>query len=265
MAASDGSVLIDATMRGQVDRIRDLLSAGVSVTWHDAVRHRSCVHWACALLRPDVLGVLVGAIGVDLLALDGDGNAPIHVVVQAAGSTAGKSGEDGTTRALTCLGLLVDKGVPVSLANSNGWTALHIAASIGLLDLCRFLLSKALATDLDRPGFAAPDQLSSCSGCGTHHPANVAVNVVDVGTREGVTVAEYGRCAAFAGGPAYSCSAKASASGRALLAAAASPQPPKLLTNRIDTGIVVHRPPVTEPAPPVITEDVFAPRAPSIK
>ena len=185
MAASgaprpDHDALLDAAKLGRVDDVLSALSAGASPNYKDAASGRTAVHWACAKLQPVVLEALVQAPGINLLALDNGGQAPIHLVVAAGVDTAaGECGVGGAQPVsgarpgtLQCLTLLLDAGVPGSFPDKTGLTPLHMAAMSSCQDVLRLLVARCEPEadtgsgsptpnplNFSFPGTAAPNQV----------------------------------------------------------------------------------------------------------
>lgn len=115
------TALLAAAVAGQAVTLGLLLDAGARV-------HAVDVHGRTALHGAAASGVGVPALlarGAQVAATDSAGRAPLHLASTAAAATS-----------------LLDAGAPLGQADRDGWTALHLAAERGRVEVVSLLLAR---------------------------------------------------------------------------------------------------------------------------
>ncbi len=124
--------LYEASKRGQVDYVAQLLQQGARLSWQNDLSRRTALHEA----------VLRGEIGIVKLLLreneparlniqDVDGFTALHVAVMVRDQAVG----------VALAEKLLAQGARADRASNHGWTALHIAVANGKLGIVELLLS----------------------------------------------------------------------------------------------------------------------------
>ena len=188
--ADPSAALCNAAAQGDIDQLRSLVSQGLRID-HSDYDKRTALHLAASEGLLKVVTVLVDELGADLFLVDRWGGTPLDDAVRSdhqdvasflksRGAGRGAVAASADPSAALCnaaargdvdqLRLLVSQGVRIDQGDYDKRTALHLAASEGLLPVVTALIDElgASLSLVDRWGgtpFGRRDPLGPPGGC----------------------------------------------------------------------------------------------------
>jgi len=157
--ASGATALHEAAGAGHEFLVDLLIGAGAQVNAPHRSTRDTALHLAARNGRVDVVRSLTAAPGVQVDALNGEGDTPLHEAVLAAAlGGEEKAAAEETAR------LLIERGADSNVQTSEGLTVMHLIAANGLDEVVRVALRNGGQASIRDGNRDTPVHLAAASG-----------------------------------------------------------------------------------------------------